>query len=303
MTTARVLGGETLQPGSPGWLRLMTASKVAAILGASNYDSPRSMWHKIRNELPTEPQTDVQSRGHYLEPAVLAWYADEHGIDQADETVWRTQPLYLMGGWAAATPDAEATLAAGGKRLVEAKSARDLDEWGAPGTDEIPAHYLIQCFWQMHVSGIHIVDVPIIGTFLDFSLYTVVYDPEVGAMLEQRCRAFMDSIAADQPPALDDHPATYDALRKLYRQIDDTKVEIPHHIAADYLQALADRKAAEAREREAKSTVLDLMGTARYAETAGVRVARRQPNKTGFQLNQVAKTVDDLPTASPEGDL
>lgn len=300
MTTTRVLGGEQLQPGSPGWLRLMTASKVAAILGASTYDSPRSMWHKIRNELPEEPQTAVQSRGHYLEPAVLAWYADEHSIDTTDETVWRTQPLYLMDGWAAATPDAEARYDAG-PVLVEAKSARDLEEWGQPGTDEIPACYLIQCYWQMHVSGIHRVDVPIIGTFLDFSLYTVTYDPQVGAALEQRCRAFMDSIAADTPPALDDTAPTYDALRKLYRQIDDTRVEIPRDVAADYLTALADRKNAEARERQAKSVVLDLMGTARYAHVGDTRVARRQPNRTGFQLNQVAKSVDDLPVLEGEG--
>lgn len=292
MTAAEV---DVLEPGSPGWLRLMTASKVAAILGASPWDSPRSMWHKMRNELPDEPQTKVQSRGHYLEPAVLAWYADEHGLDRDDPDQWRVHPLYVLGGWAAATPDAEATLVAG-KRLVEAKSARELEEWGTPGTDEIPAYYLIQSFWQMHVSGIGVTDVPIIGAFLDFALYTVVYDAGVGTELEQRCQAFMGSVAADRPPSLDDTTATYDAMRRLYRVIEQTAVEIPLATSREYLEALAGRKAAEARERAAKSTVLDLMGEARYATTAGVRVARRQPNKTGFQLNQVAKSTDELPT-------
>jgi predicted phage-related endonuclease len=286
---------EDLQPGSPGWLRLMTASKVAAILGASTWDSPRSMWHKMRHELPDEPQTAVQSRGHYLEPAVLAWWADEHGVDRTDPDQWRTQPLYLSGGWAAATPDAEA-LTNGALVLVEAKSARELEEWGVPGTDEIPSHYLIQSYWQMHVSGIHVCYVPIIGTFLDFAEYVVTYDAAVGAELEQRCRAFMDSLRADRPPALDDTVATYDALRKLYRTIDDSTVEISRGTAVEYLDALADRKAAEARERAAKATVLDLMGAARFATTGGVKVARRQPNKTGFQLNQVAKSSTDLPT-------
>lgn len=291
--------GSRLDPGSPGWLRLMTASKVSAILGASPWESPRSMWHKMRNELPEEAQTAVQSRGHYLEPAVLAWWADEHGVDRTDPDRWRTQPLYLSDGWAAATPDAEAFVD-GELVLVEAKSARELEEWGTPGTDEIPTHYLFQAYWQMHVSGIHVCYVPIIGTFLDFAEYKVAYDPEVGAQLEAVCRAFMDSLRADQPPALDNSTPTYDALRKLYRTIDDSTVEITRGMAAEYLDALASRKAAEARERAAKSAVLEAMGDTRYAECGGVRVARRQPNKTGFQLNQVAKSSTDLPT---EGNL
>lgn len=293
--------GPRLDPGSPGWLRLMTASKVSAILGASPWESPRSMWHKMRNDLPEEPTTAVQARGHYLEPAVLAWWADQHGVDRTNPDHWRTQPLYLSGGWAAATPDAEA-LVDGDLVLVEAKSARDLEEWGAPGTDEIPAHYLIQAYWQMHVSGIHVCHVPIIGAFLDFAEYRVTYDAEVGAELEAKCQAFMASLRDEQPPALDDSPATYDALRKLYRTVEDTTVEIPRAVAVEYLDALADRKAAEARERLVKSTVLDLMGTARFATTGRVKVARRQPNKTGFQLNQVAKTTNDIPAGSPADD-
>lgn len=283
---------EQLQPGSPGWLRLMTSSKVAAIMGVSSYDSPRSMWHKMRNELPEELQNDVQARGHYLEPAILSWWRDQH----ADEIVLiEPQPLYIKDGWAAATPDAVASLRGRRQVLVEAKSARDLDEWGEPGTDEIPSAYLIQTFWQMHVSGIHTCYVPVIGAFLDFAEYVVEYDPEIGAALEQRCQAFFESVLTGEPPELDDTPATYDALRKLYRTLDDSSIEIDYAVAVEYLDAMAGRKDAEARERQAKATVLDLMGANRYATVAGVRVARRQANKTGFQLNQVAKSTADLP--------
>jgi len=286
------LQAEQLQPGSPRWLRLMTSSKVAAIMGVSTYDSPRSMWHKMRNELPEEPQTDVQARGHYLEPAILAWWRDHNGIGEGEFTL---QPLYVQDGWAAATPDMVACHPVEDTVLVEAKSARDLDEWGTPGTDEIPTGYLIQTYWQMHVSGVHTCYVPVLGAFLDFEEYVVHYDSEIGAALEQRCRDFFESVRANQPPELDDSPATYDALRKLYRTLDDSSVEIERDVAAEYLDALADRKSAEARERKAKATVLDLVGANRYATCGGVRVARRQPNKTGFQLNQVAKSTNDLP--------
>jgi putative phage-type endonuclease len=293
--TATTTPATALEPGSPGWLRLMTASKVAAIVGVSQWDSPRSMWHKMRNELPAEPQTSVQSRGHYLEPAVLAWWADQHGVDRSNGALWRNHPLYVMDGWAAATPDAEAYVD-GDLALVEAKSARELEEWGAPGTDEIPTKYLFQCYWQMHVSGVHTCYVPVIGAFLDFAEYVVVYDRDIGTALERRCLDFYESLKADLPPELDGSEATYDALRKLYRTIDDSSVEIPFDTASEYLEALAARKEAETRERKAKATVLDLMGEIRFATVRGVKVARRQPNRTGFQLNQVAKTASDLPS-------
>lgn len=301
MTTAA-----DLAPGTEPWLKLMTASKVAAILGVSKWDSPRSMWHKMRNDLEREAATAVQSRGHYLEPAIIAWWHDQH-----PEYMVTKQPLFTKDDWAAATPDAVAIL--GGTQedypglmprvLVEAKSARDLDEWGDPGTDQIPTEYLVQCYWQMHVSGIHRCCVPVIGAFLDFTEYVVDYDPVVGAELERRCLAFMDSLAWDEAPDLDEHPATYDALRKVYRTLDDSQVELPHDVAVEYLDAINARKAAEGRERHAKSQVIELVGTARYGVVGDTRVVRRQANRTGFQLNQVAKSSADLhpSTVTPEG--
>jgi hypothetical protein len=158
-------------------------------------------------------------------------------------------------------------------------------------------------FWELHVSKDPVCYVPIIGPFLEFAEYVVPYDVEIGAALEARCMEFYATLAADEPPELDGTPATYDALRMLHRALDEQRtVEIAPAVAREYIEALAGRKAAESRERHAKSTVLDLMGDARYAECSGTRVARRQANKTGFQLNQVAKTTTDIPNEGPSDD-
>lgn len=292
--TTDTLTAAALEPGTPGWLRLMTASKVAAVLGVSKYDSPRSLWHKMRNELPEQAQTKVQSRGHFLEPAVLAWWLDQH--DHNSDRLVR-QPVFLLGDWAAATPDAVTDDAS---VLVEAKSARDDEHWGPAGTDEVPAEYLVQAYWQMHVSGIHECRIPMIGPWLEFAEYVVKYDTTIGAELERRCRAFWDSLHDDQPPALDDSKPTYDALRQLHRAIDaDKVVELSPALAREYIEAKAAEKSAAARCRAASAAVLEQMTDARYGDCGGVRVARRQPNKTGFQLNQVATTTDSLPPAAP----
>lgn len=286
----------TAAPGSPEWLRTISASKVAAILGVSTWDSPRSMWHKMRGEVPNEEATKVQARGHYLEPAILAWWRDQHP-DYHDHV---DQPTFTLSDWAVATPDASCLTHADDLVIVEAKSARDMDEWGDPGTDVIPVEYLTQCYWQLHLSGALACFVPVIGPYLDFYEYIVEPDPDIGSDLEKRMRVFYDSLSADEPPPLDDTTATYDVIRKQHPDIDrGVSVQLAPAEAREYVEAMNGAKAGEARQRAAKSMVLERMGRAQYAACYGVRVARRQPNPTGVQINQVAKSTDQIPDQEP----
>lgn len=285
-----------LTPGSPEWAKLVTASKVAAILGVSRWDSPRSMWHKMHGDLPAESEgTTVQKRGHYLEPAILAWWRDQH----PEHAEYRDQPFYRLGDWAAATPDATALLGTEGEAdwhrvIVDAKSVADDSEWGDPGTDAIPSDYLSQVFWQMHVSGVHRCYVPIITSRLRFAEYVVDYDAEIGTDLERRMRAFYDTLAADEPPPLDDTVATYDAIRKVHPEIDrGESVEVANEVAWMLAHSNAEKKAAEDVARYWRSFALDQMGRAQYLTNDGVRVARRQPDgpeRTKFVI--VAKPSD-----------
>lgn len=285
-----------LTPGSDAWNRLMTASKVAAALGVSPWQSPRSLWHQMRGELPREPETDVMKRGHYLEPAILAWWSDQH----PEYLPLVEQPSYALDDWAAATPDALAVL--GGTEddypglmpsvLVEAKSVANDDDWGDEGTDVIPAYYLTQVYWAMHVSRIHRTYVPIITGRLRFAEYVVDYDPAIGADLERRMHAFYDSLSDDVPPPLDNTVATFDAIRKLHPDIDaDETVEVTEAEAVELLEAVTDAKVAADRERLAKATVLDHMGRANHAACNGVKVARRQPGKGGVSFYPLPKNL------------
>jgi putative phage-type endonuclease len=285
-----------LTPGSPEWNRLITASKVAAILGVSPWDSPRSVWHQMKGQTAPREQTEVMSRGHYLEPAILAWWRDQHPEFQSAHFA-TPQETFTLGDWAAATPDLTvrpiAPMQEGvvGRKIlppaaiVEAKSAAYDDDWGDPGTDVIPAYYLVQTYWQMHVSGIHRCYVPIITSRLRFAEYVVDYDAEIGADLETRMRAFYDTLAADEPPPLDDSVATFDVIRKLHPDIEpNAEVELTREQAVHLLDAVNEADRAEANLRRWKSEVIDAMGRAQYAVCEGVRVARRQPNKTGVSF-------------------
>lgn len=290
-----------LTPGSDAWRRLVTASKVAAILGASPWESPRSLWLRMHGDVPWGETNAVQERGTYVEAAILAWWRDQH----CEFEVLREQPTYKLGDWAAATPDMVAYLTDpppvegqyvdGLERqtLVEAKSVAYDDEWGEPGTDQIPAYYYAQALWQLHMSGVSRCYVPILGPRLRFAEYVVEYDPEMGADLERRCRAFYDSLAADTPPPLDDTVATYEAVRRVHPDIDrGESVELDAEVAYALVAGNATAKIAERHLRGAKSAVLDRMGTAQYATCDGVRVARRQPRGDEVTFVVVGKPSD-----------
>ncbi len=280
--------------GSPEWSRIVTASKMAAIIGVSPWESPYSCWHQMKG-LASREQNQAMRRGIYLEPAILAWWRDQHPEQMA---FYREQEWFPHESWAGATVDAYfGEKPTGRGAIVEAKSAARMDEWGRPGTDEIPAYYLTQVYFQLAVSGAARCYVPVIGPFLDFSEYVVEADPAIQADLLERARVFYDSLAGDVPPELDSSVATYDVVRKLHPDIEaGAVVEFTLDEAGEFIIALNEKRASEARERAAKSLFLERMGRAQYAECNGVRVARRQPNQYGIQLNQVAKSPTALIT-------
>lgn len=272
-----------MTPGSPEWLRVVTASKVAAIMGLSPWESPRSMWHKMHGDLPPEPTTVDQSRGHYLEPAILAWWQDRYPDAMSG---WTIQPGFQLDDWAAATPDACCALD-DEPVLVEAKSAATADDWGAPGTDEIPLYYAVQAMFQMHVSGIHRCYVPVLfgKPRLGFAEYVIDYDAGIAESIVVKARAFYDSLAADEPPELDNSVATYDAIRKVHPEIDaKAEVEIDAGLAVEFVTALREADEWDAAARYARSRVIEAMGRANYAVHQGERIARRQRNKSGVSF-------------------
>lgn len=289
---------EQLIPGTTAWGRLITASKVAAILGLSPYDSPLSCWHKMKGNIPLEQETEDHRRGHYAEPAILAWWRDQHPEVQGVTL----QPQYRRDDlpWAAATPDACAHFADKSGELVEAKTARSLDEWGEPGTDEIPAYYFVQTQFQMHVGRKARTYVPVWGSWFEMAEYVVDYDTDIAAGIIARCAEFWASLEANEPPPLDDSVATLQTLKALHPQITAGEVvQLDADTATEFIEASNAFKAAEARKRAAQSSVLDCMGAAQYGHHGDTRIARRQPARgDAVALYQVAKTTDQITTGA-----
>lgn len=274
-------------PGTPEWAAKVTASKVAAILGLSPFDSQYSIWQLMAGNIPPATETRPMKRGNMLENAVLDWWLEEH----PDMTEVARQKWYPLEEWAGATPDMDVTGPTGDLEGVDAKTIGRDDEWA----DEPPVHYLASSMFQMacapEMKRVHLA--VLFGKPFDLRTYTIERDDDLIAQILAQARAFYDSLGMDMPPDLDDTVATYDAVKALHPDIDpDLDVEIPRDLAHEYVTAALAFKDAETAERSAKTRLLDAMGRARVATCDGAKVARRQPNRSGVSLVRVAKHID-----------
>jgi putative phage-type endonuclease len=270
-----------IKPGSPEWMKLMTASKVSAIMGHNTYDSWFSLWHKMHGTVESDPETDEHRRGHYLEPAILAWFHDQHPEWTFTSTgMW----VHPTARWAAATPDEIGHLPDGSKVLVEAKSSGLDYEWGDTGTDQIPPGYKDQVQWQMFCTGLRRTYVPVITSGLNFAEYVVDFDADYVADLYRRAVDFMSTLRRGEKPSinpLDGHLATYRAIRELNPGILDITAEVEDEHAHPFLIASAEVKAAEERLQAAKNVLAEYVGEAHYVYWGKTKLLTRQSRGGG----------------------
>ena len=301
-------------PGSAEWQRLITASKVPAILGVSPYSSPFQVWHEmkslvVRDDIPT----DRAEFGHLLEPAIKEWWLNRHTTARRP---WHCQQVrntlrhpskysnehtarglarcnddVLCPVWGAATLDMQTRDRDGIMSIVEFKTVMrpDAHAWGSPadGLAAIPAHILAQVIWQLACTPTaKRAYVAVMRYGLEFAEYRferAEVENEIAATIAY-CLDFYLSLSSDTPPPLDNSVATLATLKKLHPDIEQGK-EIIFNKAIDYRKAKSALKQAELTERGLQNELRDAMGNAQYAVDAdGQRIARRQPNKHGISL-------------------
>lgn len=283
-----------LEPGTPEWLREMTASKVAAVVGLSPWQSRFSLWYEMNGVVPHQSGTPEMDRGHYLEPAVCSWLADQYGLVLAPGQCWR----HRERPWQVASPD---RLAVGlgtdrahiggaeGEALavVEVKTdAGGKEEWGPDGSDEIPPGYRVQAVWQCDTLGLPLAYVGVLLPRLEFRGYVIEPAPGEAEWLRTEARAFLDSLAAGDPPDVDMHSATYNTLRVLHPQIApkgsaEEDVDVPPSLAVPYARSVLGLRAAEDEYNLRRNELAAHMGTHRRAVYDQRTLAIRQPGPTG----------------------
>lgn len=185
--------------------RGLGGSDAAAALGLSKWKTPYQLYLEKRGESPPIEETEPMRWGKILEPVIIQRYADVTGRDVRtfpNEMIWHpTLPFMFV------SPDGVS-----GERYVEAKTARTSEQWGEPGSDEIPQEYLIQVQHALLVMKLSVADVPVLFGGSDFQVYEVPADRELQEMVQDGEADFWRRVERGEPP----DPVTLDDVQQRY---------------------------------------------------------------------------------------
>jgi len=279
--------GATSSIAPPGdRTQYLGGSDAAAIAGVDPYRSAYSVWLEKTGQrpVPTEPPSEAAYWGQQLEDLVAREFSRQTGKRIRRATARLTHPHYpYIAG------HIDRWVLGEGRRpvILECKTTGDrhASEWA---DDRVPDPYLVQVHHYLAITGAsHAYVAALIGG-QRFVWRRVERDAALVVHLIALETTFWEQFVVPQtPPPVDDHPATWEALRAHYPTHTPGAVyDLPDDIAGPlltwYTTARAQRDAAEAVMQQC---VAELQARAQDAETIvyrGERIAtwRTQTRRT-----------------------
>lgn len=269
-------------------------SDMARILGLSRFGGPMDVYmEKIGQSAPLM-ESEPMRWGKLLEPSIADEYAVRSGRKVRRAAAFLRHPAY---DFIYANIDRWSLLKGTPKRVLECKTASVFfsDDFGEPGTDQVPDDYLVQVMHYLWVTGTTIADLAVLVGGQRFAIYTIHRDDDLIADMEREAVTFWENTQARIPPDIDTSEGTREYLRRTYR---DTETERPMddrlvHLATAYEGLRLEIKDAQARREELGNRIRDLMGNARWAEGEGVKVtygSQQSPRKVDWpRIAEAAK--------------
>lgn len=251
---------EELVPGSPEWLRAgVSASRIAGVMNKSPWSSRFSIYHEMAGNLVGNlTESEIQRRGHLLEPSIADWFMEEHpelGIFTTGTWRHAEEPRFI------ASPD-RIICSVDDVELLEIKTAAYPDHWDITESG-VPEYYELQAQWMLMVLGLKRCRFAVLTAYLEFREYVVEADQRVFAEMSRAALEFLESLPGGSNyklPPIDGTDATYQAIRKLTPGIEEGDVVIPTELAEVYVQAVHDLEESEKALRYARSTIADKLG-------------------------------------------
>lgn len=266
--------------GSPQWHAARAAglggSEISAVLGLSPWESRFTLWWRKQDKLPPIRENLYMLMGSLFEPVIYTHWR-ENLLPAGHTMTTGITYRHAEHPWMIANPDgliwdSEGNLVDG----LEIKCAARDDKWGEPGTDQIPIYYRCQVSWYCAVMGLRGMWVRVVFGVGDWRTYRVEPTAEEIDLLINSGQQFMDDLANDVEPDIDEHSATYAVLRELHPEIDGTTLQISADLADRWWDALEEAEAAEAHLIGVRSELAQVMGEAWRAMCGEQKVAYRQ---------------------------
>jgi len=189
--------------------KFIGGSDAAAILGLSKWRTRLQVWQD-KIEPRTEQATEVQTRGKKLEPFLAQQFMEDTGLKLIAASMRYIDPEH---SFLAAEIDAETQAG----ENVEIKTVHPLaaQDWGEPGTDDIPIYYAAQVMHGLMVTCRPVTIVYAAIGFDDRRVYRVERDDEtIAAMRAKEVEFWIKYVM----PRIQPEPVTAEEVMLLYRK-------------------------------------------------------------------------------------
>lgn len=289
-------GTTRIKQRSPEWYeerrKGIGSSDAPIIAGVAPWSDIRSLYAE-KVGLAGEPEQNEPMRwGRLLESAIAEGYTEITGNKLRRVNLIQRSREH---DWMLASIDRAIV---GRRRLLEIKTARfKSDDWGLPGTDQVPDHYRVQVQHQMTVTGYREADIAVLFSGSDLQLYSVGHDKPLSDGLVTLEAAFWDHVQRQVPPP--DVPAPALNLHTDALPADDRITAMVAQLREDrarYAEAKAIREGTE----EALRTALD---TATLVKGEGFTVIYRPTkDKTKIGWQEIAGAYRHLLNGNPDLD-
>lgn len=199
----------------------ISATDVAAIVRCHPYSEPIDIFLAKTGQAPPRNENAPSKWGHLLEPVIRDDYEQRMRVRvevpgtlrRRDRPWWMASPDGLVYPIGSATVDRGLEIKVHNADVIRFSAL----EYGAPGSDEVPLHELIQCQWGMGATGLERWDLVAFlgGSPVD---YAIMRDDELIEMLAEAAERFLvDHIRTGTPPDPDGSKSWDEWLKRRWK--------------------------------------------------------------------------------------
>jgi len=279
---------------------------IGAILGLSPYKTPLELWSDlVSGEQPASRDLIHLRFGQHAESFIASEYERATGLFTAQHspTLFHKKLGFMFGHvdrFVLDTPDTPAvvdgTITA--NKLLECKtsSAFSKNDWGEPGTDQVPPLYLVQCAWYLAITECQAADLAVLIGNSDFRIYTIERDMELEGLILSHAQHFWhEHVIAQIPP---EPISVQDAALLFPKESAGMSVEADEKLLKSirsYQESTSKSQTLSSECERLKLEILSYMGQAEKLTHAGKTLATWKCSKPTTRIDTKA-----LAQAHPE---
>ena len=238
---------------------VISGSEVGTILGFSPWKSAITLWAEKCNLISTDFESNLAMRlGQLVEPAIYQLYVEQHPnhVLENDKGSYAHKDF----DWARANCDGFGVDSDGVPYILEIKHSSQY--W-----DSVPENYRAQVLWYMWIFDVKKAVFAVVNAGR-YKEYEVVWDDFEFAAILQKVTEFRQRVLDQVQPDWDGSDSTYETVRALSPDIQDTKEELGQ-LGVELLNANLAVKQAETHLSEMKSRTLQALNGAKYGTIEG----------------------------------